>query len=126
MLIVSMRDRKVLRRAIDGSLVEHADLSGLAPWHVNDMLVDRDGCAWVGNFAFDLVLVADSLTHYWQELLRSVRGERKRLDIKLIGEAEERWSEFTENYGRALIHYLCSSCPRSLKKQPPWTRRCTL
>ena len=54
MLIVSMRDRKVLRREIDGSLVEHADLSGLAPWHVNDMLVDHNGRAWVGNFGFDL------------------------------------------------------------------------
>ena len=55
MLIVSMRDRKVLRREIDGSLVEHADLSGLAPWHVNDMLVDHNGRAWVGNFGFDLM-----------------------------------------------------------------------
>jgi len=55
MLIVSMRDRKVLRREADGSLVEHADLSRLAPWHLNDMLVDRDGRAWVGNFGFDLM-----------------------------------------------------------------------
>ncbi len=55
MLIVSMRDRKVLRREFDGSLVEHADLSALAPWHCNDMLVDRDGRAWVGNFGFDLM-----------------------------------------------------------------------
>jgi sugar lactone lactonase YvrE len=55
MLILSMRDRKVLRREVDGSLVEHADLSGLAPWHLNDMLVNRDGRAWVGNFGFDLM-----------------------------------------------------------------------
>jgi sugar lactone lactonase YvrE len=55
MLIVSMRDRKVLRREADGSLVEHADLSALAHWHCNDMLVDRDGRAWVGNFGFDLM-----------------------------------------------------------------------
>ncbi len=55
MLIVSMRDRKVLRREADGSLVEHADLSGLAPWHLNDMLVNPDGRAWVGNFGFDLM-----------------------------------------------------------------------
>lgn len=55
MLIVSMRDRKVLRREADGSLVEHADLSGLAPWHLNDMLADHDGRAWVGNFGFDLM-----------------------------------------------------------------------
>ena len=54
MLIVSMRDRKVLRREVDGSLVEHADLSALAPWHLNDMLVNHDGRAWVGNFGFDL------------------------------------------------------------------------
>jgi sugar lactone lactonase YvrE len=54
-LIVSMRDRKLLRREADGSLVEHADLSGLAPWHLNDMLVNHDGRAWVGNFGFDLM-----------------------------------------------------------------------
>ena len=54
MLIVSMRDRKVLRREADGSLIEHADLSALAHWHCNDMLVDHDGRAWVGNFGFDL------------------------------------------------------------------------
>lgn len=55
MLIVSMRDRKILRREADGSLAEHADLSSLAPWHLNDMLVDYDGRAWVGNFGFDLM-----------------------------------------------------------------------
>jgi sugar lactone lactonase YvrE len=54
MLIVSMRDRKVLRREIDGSLVVHADLSALAHSHCNDMLVGHDGRAWVGNFGFDL------------------------------------------------------------------------
>ncbi|HXJ97026.1 MAG TPA: SMP-30/gluconolactonase/LRE family protein [Terriglobia bacterium] len=55
MLIVSMRDRKILRREVDGSLIEHADLFGLAPWHLNDMLVNHDGRAWVGNFGFDLM-----------------------------------------------------------------------
>ena len=55
MLIVSMRDRKILRREVDGSLVEYADLSGLAKWHLNDMLVDHEGKAWVGNFGFDLM-----------------------------------------------------------------------
>jgi sugar lactone lactonase YvrE len=54
-LIVSMRDRKLLRREVDGSLVEHADLSDVAPWHLNDMLVDHEGRAWVGNFGFDLM-----------------------------------------------------------------------
>ena len=54
MLIASMRDGKVLRREHDGSVVEHADLSALAPGELNDMLVDDDGRTWVGNFGFDL------------------------------------------------------------------------
>ncbi len=55
MLIVSMLDRKIMRRELDASLVVHADLSCLAPWHLNDMLVDYYGRAWVGNFGFDLM-----------------------------------------------------------------------
>src|SRR5271168_4880699 len=47
LLIISMRDRKILRREHGGSLVTHADLSALAPWYLNDMLVDHDGRAWV-------------------------------------------------------------------------------
>jgi sugar lactone lactonase YvrE len=62
MLIVSMRDRKVLRQEVDGSLVEHADLSALAPSYLNDMLVDHDGRAWVGNFGFDLMSGAPART----------------------------------------------------------------
>ncbi len=54
LLIVSMTDRRILRRTQDGTLETYADLSHLAPWHLNDMLVDRDGRAWVGNFGFDL------------------------------------------------------------------------
>lgn len=54
MLIVSMLDRKLLRREADGSLVEHADLSGIATWHCNDMVVDASGRAYVGNFGFDI------------------------------------------------------------------------
>jgi sugar lactone lactonase YvrE len=54
MLVVSMVDRRVLRVEDDGSLVEHADLSKLAPFHCNDMVVDAVGRAYVGNFGFDL------------------------------------------------------------------------
>jgi sugar lactone lactonase YvrE len=54
LLIASMRDRKVLRRETDGVIVEHADLTALATGHLNDMLVDGEGRAWVGNFGFDL------------------------------------------------------------------------
>ena len=54
-LIVSMRDHRILRRESDGSLVEHADLSGLVSGHLNDMVVDARGGAYVGNFGFDLM-----------------------------------------------------------------------
>ena len=54
LLVVSMVDRKVLRREADGSVVTHADLSGIAEYHCNDMVVDRHGRAYVGNFGFDL------------------------------------------------------------------------
>jgi len=62
LLIVSMRDRRILRREADGTLVEHADLSKLAPWHTNDMVVDEAGRAWVGNFGFDLMGGAPATT----------------------------------------------------------------
>lgn len=53
MLIVSMDDRRLLR--LDGdTLTEVADLSSLATWHCNDMVVDAAGRAYVGNFGFDL------------------------------------------------------------------------
>lgn len=55
LLIASMRDRKLLRCEPDGSLAEHADLSGVAGGHVNDMVVDAQGRAYVGNFGFDLM-----------------------------------------------------------------------
>jgi sugar lactone lactonase YvrE len=55
LLVVSMRDRKVLRREADGTLVTHADLSSYAAGHTNDMVVDARGRAYVGNFGFDLM-----------------------------------------------------------------------
>ncbi len=54
MLIVSMLDRKLMVREHDGTLKEYADLGELAGWHCNDMLVNVDGTAYVGNFGFDL------------------------------------------------------------------------
>ena len=55
LLVVSMRDRKVLRQEADGRLVTHADLSSVAGGHANDMVVDSHGRAFVGNFGFDLM-----------------------------------------------------------------------
>jgi len=53
LLVVSMTDRQVLREE-NGGFVTHADLSGLATGHCNDMVVDAKGNAYVGNFGFDL------------------------------------------------------------------------
>jgi sugar lactone lactonase YvrE len=49
-----MEDRKLLRREASGELATHADLSGVAIYHCNDMVVDARGRAYVGNFGFDL------------------------------------------------------------------------
>ena len=53
MLIVSMTARALLRLD-QGRLALHADLSGIATFHCNDMVVDAEGRAYVGNFGFDL------------------------------------------------------------------------
>jgi sugar lactone lactonase YvrE len=55
LLIVSMRDRRVLRREPGGTLVCHADLAGYVTGHINDMVVDTQGRAFVGEFGFDLM-----------------------------------------------------------------------
>ncbi len=52
LLVVSMTDQKVLRwNGREASV--HADLSRLARFHCNDMIVLPDGTAFVGNFGFD-------------------------------------------------------------------------
>lgn len=55
LLVVSMRDRRLMRLETDGTLVQHADLSTIATANTNDMVVDRHGNAYVGNFGFDLM-----------------------------------------------------------------------
>lgn len=53
MLVVAMQSRQVL--VVDGTSVSvHADLSDIAGFHCNDMVVDPQGRAYVGNFGFDL------------------------------------------------------------------------
>ncbi|MEV1292646.1 SMP-30/gluconolactonase/LRE family protein [Pseudonocardia sp. NPDC049635] len=55
LLVVSMRDARVLRREHDGTLVTHADVSAHTGGHLNDMVVDAQGRAYAGNFGFDLM-----------------------------------------------------------------------
>lgn len=54
MLVVSMMKRQVLRRSVSGAISLHADLSRIATFHCNDMVVGSSGEAYVGNFGFDL------------------------------------------------------------------------
>jgi sugar lactone lactonase YvrE len=53
LLVVDSARRRVLRREPDGSLVQHADLSGISekPW--NDIVVDGRGNAYVNTIGFD-------------------------------------------------------------------------
>ncbi len=53
LLVVSTVDRRLLRLEPDGRLVEHADIYALCSDRCNDMIVDAQGRAYVGNWGFD-------------------------------------------------------------------------
>jgi sugar lactone lactonase YvrE len=53
LLVVAMNERRLLRA--DGDELEQvADLSDVAAWSLNDMVVDRLGRAYVGQFGFNI------------------------------------------------------------------------
>ena len=54
LIIVSMLDRKLMKLK-DGELSIHADMSHLTPYQCNDMVIAKDGTAYVGNFGTDSV-----------------------------------------------------------------------
>jgi sugar lactone lactonase YvrE len=54
LVVVFMTTRRLMRDDGGGTLVEHADLSAVATWHCNDMVMHPNGNAYVGNFGFDL------------------------------------------------------------------------
>jgi sugar lactone lactonase YvrE len=54
LLVSRMERREVWRRWPDGRFERHADLADHAVFMCNDMVVDRHGRAYVGNFGFDL------------------------------------------------------------------------
>lgn len=53
LLFVAMNSREVRRVSPEGRVSVHADLSQVARHTCNDMVVDADGGAWVGNFGVD-------------------------------------------------------------------------
>jgi hypothetical protein len=52
------------------------------------------------------VLITDSLTHFWEELLKSVQGNSSRLSLPQIMQAKGQWRSFTENFEMAAMHWL--------------------
>jgi len=50
MLVVSQRERRVIRTWPEGRVSVHADLAALASGRLNDMVVDHVGRGYVGNF----------------------------------------------------------------------------
>jgi sugar lactone lactonase YvrE len=59
LLVVSMRDHRILRRDPAGRVTLHADLSQVCTGLLNDLVVDAAGRAWVGDFGFDLMAFDD-------------------------------------------------------------------
>lgn len=59
LLAISMKDHRVLRRSPDGEVTVHAELAEYCGGHLNDMVVDGEGRAYVGNFGFDLMAGAN-------------------------------------------------------------------
>ncbi len=59
LLVVSMRDCRILRRRPSGETSVHAELAEHCAGHLNDMVVDSSGRAYVGEFGFDLQGFAD-------------------------------------------------------------------
>ncbi len=55
LLVVSTHQRLLLRSESDGSLVTHADLSGLSDLGFNEIVVDGRGNAYINGGGFDLM-----------------------------------------------------------------------
>lgn len=52
LIFVSMVDRRLFKFK-SGKISEHADLTKLATFHLNDIVIDKKDRAYVGNFGFD-------------------------------------------------------------------------
>jgi sugar lactone lactonase YvrE len=57
LLVVSMEDRELLEVSA-GKAIVRADLSALASFHCNDMVVDDEGRAYIGTFGFDFAALS--------------------------------------------------------------------
>ncbi|TPX37203.1 hypothetical protein SmJEL517_g01124 [Synchytrium microbalum] len=78
MLVVVMEDRKLIVVDHNGKTSDYADLSNIATFHTNDMVVSANGTAYVGNFGFDLVAAEHNIAaHYRTATLAIVHPDRR-------------------------------------------------
>ena len=108
MLIVSMDDRRVLRRE-NGSIVEHADCRDFAPHEINDLVVDGPGHAFLSQFGYDhhagaklqrapvLRIDPDGSVHEATDPLRMANG--------MVITADGKTLVIAESAGRRLMGY---------------------
>jgi len=54
LLVVEMKNRRLLRLDGEDELVVAADLSRLVTTNLNDLVVDREGNAYIGNYGYDI------------------------------------------------------------------------
>jgi sugar lactone lactonase YvrE len=59
LLVVSMKDRSLLRRSPAGDVSVHAEVGHFCGGLLNDLVVDAKGRAYAGNFGFDLMARAE-------------------------------------------------------------------
>jgi sugar lactone lactonase YvrE len=62
LLVVSMTDHKLLRRSTDGTVTEVAGYGEHCGGFANDMVVDANGRAYIGNAGFDLMAGGEPAT----------------------------------------------------------------
>ncbi|KAI9016822.1 SMP-30/gluconolaconase/LRE-like region family protein 4 [Hyaloraphidium curvatum] len=65
MLIVSTRDKRILKLDTNGKLSVHADLASMTETAINDMVVSESGHAYVGSMGMDLDSTAKAKGWKW-------------------------------------------------------------
>lgn len=94
LLVVASEDRAIHEILADGNRV-YADLADMAPGWLNDILVDRTGRVYAGNFGYDLfseelrptgliVVESDGAAAMQPDALKFPNGMVKRSDGKLV------------------------------------------
>ena len=107
LLIVSASAGLLLRREPDGSLVTHADLTGLSEYAWNDIVVDGRGNAYVNNIGFEFrrrVRAGDHRSGHARRL-RPAGGGRRRFPNGMAVTPDNATLIVAESYGNKLTAF---------------------